>query len=69
MKDLRSYKATAVHRLTNREGVASLAVWVTDVLEAIPCRVKGGLQLFQVDPLRSTRATLHLAGRSEITQH
>ena len=32
VKDLRSYKASAVHRLTNLEAVASLAVRVTDVL-------------------------------------
>ena len=50
LTELKAYKATSVQRLPNRQGAPSLAVRVTFTCEALPCRVKVGLQVFEVTP-------------------
>ena len=48
LTELKAYKATSVLRLSNRQGEPSLAVRVTFACETLPCRVKVGLQVFEV---------------------
>ena len=48
LTELKAYEATSVQRLPNRQGAPSLAVRVTFTCEALPCRVKVGLQVFEV---------------------
>ena len=48
LAELKAYKATSVQRLSNRQGAPSFAVRVTFAREALPCRVKVDLQVFDV---------------------
>ena len=48
LAELKAYKATSVQRLSNRQGAPSFAVRVTFAREALPCRVKVDLQVFEV---------------------
>ena len=52
LTEVKAYKATSVQRLPSRQGAPSLAVRLTFACEALPCRVKVGLQMFVVTPTR-----------------
>ena len=59
LTELKAYKAISAQRLPNRQGAPSLAVQVIFACETIPCRVKVGLQMFEVTPNDSTRAAMY----------